>query len=111
MKTWLYGNQIILTRLIGILLLVLSLVLFFWSTPEGNALSMEEQRAAERVARMEARVNGAVTSSPSVPKVDYAAAYTQHTQMQTRLLLILMVIIGVFFLAYSVIKKQKDSNP
>ncbi len=110
MKVWFYENYIVLVRLIGTLLLLGAAALFFWGDPAGSTMSIEEQRAAERVARMEARVQGAVVHTAKTPKVDYAKAYSEHTKTQTRLMLIMMMLLGVLFLAYSFIKKRKPSE-
>ncbi len=107
MKRWFYENHILVVRFIGTLLLLGGLILFFWGNATAGTMRIEEQRAAERVARMEARVHGAVVPSTSVPKVDYAKAYSEHTRTQTRLMLMMVMVSGVLFLGYSFIKKRR----
>ncbi len=108
MKAWFYENHIVVTRLIGVLLLLGATVLFFWGNPTSSGMSIEEQRAAERVARMEARVQSVAAHAAKAPKVDYAKAYSEHTKTQTRLMLIMMMLLGALFLGYSFIKKRKS---
>ncbi len=107
MKAWFYENYIAVMRWIGTLLLLGGAALFFWGNTTNATVSSEVQRAAERVARMEARLQDSA-HVPSVPKVDYAKAYSEHTKTQTRLMLILMILLGAFFVAYSFVTKRRS---
>ncbi len=106
MKEWIIANQILLSRSIGALLLVVGLGAFFWVNNSGTSMSLEEQRAAERVARMEAHVKGAGAASSAPIKVSHAISYSEHTKEQVRYMLILMMVIGAGALGYSFIKKE-----
>ncbi len=108
MKEWFRANQIMVSRFTGIFLLVVGLGAFFWVNNSGSTISLSEQRAAERVARMEARVSGASSSSVSQQraKTNYTAAYSDRSKEQMKFMLIIMMILGVGSLGYSFMKKE-----
>ncbi len=108
MKEWIITNQILLSRLIGSLLLVVGLGAFFWINNSGSSVSLEEQRAAERVARMEAHVKGSGASSTVPTKITPTISYSEHTKEQVRYMLILMMLLGAGALGYSFIKKESQ---
>ncbi len=108
MKEWFYVNQIMVSRFTGALLLVVGLGAFFWANSNESGVSVAEQRAAERVARMEARVSGASSAgvSEQESKANYRDVYSEHSKEQMKLMLIMIMLLGVGSLGYSFIKKK-----
>ncbi len=108
MKEWFKENQIMVSRFAGAFLLVVGLGAFFWVNNSGSGISVTEQRAAERVARMESRVSAqtTTTSSKKQNKADYTEVYTDHSKEQIKFMLIIMMFLGVGSLGYSFVKKE-----
>ncbi len=110
MKEWLYVNQIMVSRFIGTLLLVVGLGAFFWVNSSDNGVSVAQQRAAERVARMEARISRASSSEvlKQESKADYRDVYSDYSKKQMKLMFITVMLLGVGSLGYSFIKKREE---
>jgi surface polysaccharide O-acyltransferase-like enzyme len=100
-------HQKVLFRSIGGALIFISFVAFFWTTPkEGFS---ENEIAAANVARMEARIAGQSSSSTAPQKENkspFLETYKETQEKHMRYMLIIMMIFGVVFLAYSFISKK-----
>jgi type II secretory pathway component PulM len=105
MKEWIKENQIMFSRGLGAFLLVTALAAFFWANNSNSAATIEEQRAAERVARMEARVSGNAAEAKAL-KATPIEIYSDRSKEQLKYLIILMMIIGALSLGYSFLKKE-----
>ncbi len=91
-------------------MLVIGFAIHFWVTPK-EGLS-ENDKAAARVARMEAQVKGSSSKSSKSSKQDTSKFLeelksTQAKQMQY--MTILAMLFGVGFLGYSFISKKEDT--
>ena len=102
--------QTIIFRSVGAFMFVLAFVIFFWTTPK-EGLS-ENEKAAQNVARMEARMTGGSSSktSASTPKHSPIMKSYKDTQAkQMRYALIIAMILGAGFLGYSFVKKEEET--
>ncbi len=101
----------VILRTVGALMLIIGFSIHFWVTPK-EGLS-ENDRAAARVARMEAKVKGpsSQNSQQSTKKDDSKflekMKNTQAKQMQY--ITIIAMILGVGSLGYSFMPKKEDS--
>ena len=100
-------HQVAIMRSLGAIMLVIGFAVHFWVTPKKGL--NENDRAAARVARMEASAKG---SSPSqgVSREKDASKFvdtmkdTQAKQLQY--MTIIIMVLGVGFLAYSFMPKN-----
>ena len=102
-----FKNKIVIMRVLGSVMLVVSFAIHFWVTPQ-EGLS-KNQRAAANVARMEAKMAPKGTKTSNSQKKDdskflKSLKKTQEKQMQY--LTILAMVFGVGFLGYSFIPKR-----
>jgi len=100
-------HQTIILRTVGSVLLVLSFVMYFWSSPK-KGLS-ENEIAAANVARMEARVASQMGGATHKKKPDasqIAEKFKNTREDQLRYALIIMMILGVGSLGYSFVRKN-----
>ncbi len=104
-----YKYKTIILRVLGTLLLVGGFIAMFWKTPDKGV--SEEDRAAQRVARMEASVlkKGAsnINQKEEKPKSIFMEKMKETQEKQIKYLLILTIIFGIGFLGYSFIKKDE----
>ena len=103
-------HKAVILRIVGSLMLVIGFAIHFWVTPK-EGLS-ENDKAAARVARMEAQVKGSSSKSSKSSKQDTSKFLeelksTQAKQMQY--MTILAMLFGVGFLGYSFISKKEDT--
>ena len=100
--------KVVIARSLGALMLVVGFAVHFWVTPK-EGLSANE-KAAARIARMEASSKGKSTSSLKSEKESSkfldAMKDTQEKQMQY--MTIIVMILGIGFLGYSFMPKKKD---
>ena len=108
MNEWIKVNQIKFSRFVGAFLLLVGLGAFFWVNNSGSGVSVAEQRAAKRVARMEARVSGSSSATVSQEKVktNYSEVYSDRSKEQIKFMLIVMMLLGLGSLGYSFVKKE-----
>ncbi|MFT5659410.1 MAG: hypothetical protein ACI9TV_000026 [Sulfurimonas sp.] len=102
--------KIIILRSLGALMLIIGFAVHFWTIPK-EGLSQND-KAAARVARMEASAKGKSSSNFKSPKKDDSKFLeklkdTQTKQMQY--MTILVMVFGVGFLGYSFIPKKEDT--
>jgi hypothetical protein len=107
---FLIKHQTVLLRSVGAILILVSFAAFFWTAPKKGF--SENEIAAANVARMEAKIAGSssATSAQKPDKSPFLETYKQTQEKQMRYMLIVMMIFGVGFLAYSFLKKDKDEN-
>ena len=101
----------VITRTLGVIMLVVGLAVHFWVTPK-EGLS-ENDKAAARVARMEAQVKSSGSGSKKTKEKDTSKFMekmksTQEKQMQY--MTILAMAFGVGFLGYSFIPKKEEKE-
>lgn len=100
--------KIIIVRSLGALMLIIGFSIHFWVTPK-EGISAND-KAAARIARMEASAKGNSTgsakSTQDTSKILDALKETQAKQMQY--LTILAMLFGLGFVGYSFIAKKKD---
>ncbi len=103
-------HQKVLLRSVGGVLILVSFVAFFWTTPKKGF--SENEIAAANVARMEASIAGksSATSKKRPEKSPFLDTYKQTQEKQIRYMLIVMMIFGIGFLAYSFLKKDKEED-
>lgn len=103
-------HKTVIVRSVGVVMLLIGFVAFFWATPK-EGISANEIAAAN-VARMEAKISGSSSSqtkaSPSDSKFLEKLKETQANQL--KYLTIAMMIFGVGFLGYSFIKKEEPES-
>ncbi|MCD6173253.1 MAG: hypothetical protein J7J96_05585 [Sulfurimonas sp.] len=102
-------HKTVILRTLGSLMLVIGFAVHFWVTPK-EGLS-ENDKAAVRVARMEAQVKGSSSKSSKSPEKDTSKFLeelksTQVKQMQY--MTILAMVFGIGFLAYSFMSKKEE---
>ncbi len=102
--------KIVILRAAGVLMLVIGFSIHFWVTPK-DVLS-ENDKAAARIARIEAKVKGNNSQNSKQPAKKDNAKFlkkmqdTQTKQMQY--LTIIAMILGVGFLGYSFVPKKEE---
>ena len=93
----------VILRTVGILMLIVGFAVHFWVTPK-EGLSAND-KAAARVARMEAQVKGAGSSSsqqsPKKDDVQFLQKLKSTQAKQMQYLTIIAMIFGVVSLGYS----------
>lgn len=93
---------------LGIVLLVVSVGILFWDN-SGSA-SVEEERAAANIARMEARAQARMNGQP-MPKEEkkpyFMQQYKEKQEQQLRYALIIMILVGVGFVGYGYFTKEE----
>jgi hypothetical protein len=102
-------NKTVIIRSLGAVMLIVGFAIHFWVTPK-EGLS-ENEKAAARVDRMEAKVKGSGSTSSKPAKEDTSKFLeklknTQEKQMQY--LTIIAMILGVGFLGYSFMPKKEE---
>jgi len=112
MKEVFIRYKIVIFRVVGIMMLLIGFVLFFWMSPkEGFS---ENEIALANLERMEASLKGGSgTTSKQSQKPD-ASKFVQELQnaqqQQVEYLLIATMIFGALFLLYSFISKPKNDS-
>jgi nitrogen fixation-related uncharacterized protein len=107
MKEIFIKNRIIILRVVGVLMLAIGFIVYFWTTPKEGYT--KNQIAAQNVARMEARAMGSSSSvkkssKSSSSKIMQELKNTQEKQVQY--LIIIIMILGAGSLGYSFIKPK-----
>lgn len=98
----------IFARSIGAVMLIVGISIHFWVTPK-EGLS-ENDKAAARVARMEAKVKGSSSSSKKPAEKDtskFVDKMKSTQEKQIQYMTILAMIFGVGFLGYSFMPKKE----
>jgi len=100
--------KILLFRSIGALIVLVAFVVQFWTTPK-QGMSANE-RAAANVARMEAQVAGSarVSQTPPTKKSPFLEAFESKREKQMRYLSIIVMLLGLGFIAYSFMKPKEE---
>lgn len=103
-------HRILLSRVLGIVLIVGAVAAYFWNRSEG--VSEEVRRAEANLARMEARVQGSAKSSGSHPSQSVAQAYYESRKEHLRYALILAGISGAVLILYGWVggKREEDER-
>jgi len=99
-----------IVRSLGAIMLVVGFAIHFWVTPKEGLT--ENDKAAARVARMEAKVKGSGSSSKLAKKKDdskYLEKLKKTQAKQLQYLTIMAMIMGVGFLGYSFMPKKEES--
>jgi drug/metabolite transporter (DMT)-like permease len=106
MIEWIKARQQLLSMILGALMLVAGIAMLFWDN-RGSAELSEEQMAAERVARYEARMQQQMQggSGPEPDKPLLSKRFEAHQQKQLRYAVILLLVGGVGFMGYSFYRK------
>ena len=99
-------HKTVILRSLGIFMLIVSFLVYFWTTPK-ETLSANEIAAAN-VARMEARVAGS-SSVEAAQKSDtkFISELKKNQADQVRYFIIILMILGVGFVGYSFVKKEE----
>jgi uncharacterized protein YjeT (DUF2065 family) len=99
----------VLLRSVGGLMIVAGFAIHFWTAPKEGVSEIEI--AAANVARMEASVSGASSSSKKTQNSQKYLEELKSTQeKQMRYLTIITMVLGVGFLGFSFIKPKNDSE-
>lgn len=101
-------HKTVIMRSLGAMMLLIGFAIHFWSTPK-EGLS-ENDKAAARIARMEASAKGKSSAQKAAKKDSSkfldALKDTQAKQMQY--MTILAMVFGVGFLGYSFMPKKEE---
>lgn len=100
----------IILRSMGAFMLVVGFAVHFWVTPS-KGLS-ENDKAAARVARMEASAKGQDSKKSASTKKDdtkFLEKLKDTQAQQLQYMMILVMLFGVGFLGYSFIPKKEDT--
>lgn len=103
--------QTIILRSLGAFMLVVGFAVHFWETPK-KGLS-ENDKAAARVARMEAKVKGSSSSSKQSQEKDtskFIEKMKSQQAQQMQYATILAMLFGLGFLAYSFMPKKEQED-
>ena len=108
MTEWIKRYQKALSLGMGALLIVMAAAMLFWMNT-GEGVSDEERIAAANVARMEARMASQRGGGYQAPQsqVDFMQSHQEKQKAQLRYMVIAMLIGGVGFLGYGVLKKNE----
>lgn len=108
MREWLIRHQKIVSRSVGILLILGAAVSLFWDM-RGGGVSEEERLAAERVAQYEARMHAQMAGSQkkSAEKPYFMEAYKEKQEQQLRYAVVIALTIGIGFVGYSFLRKEE----
>ncbi|MBA1438743.1 MAG: hypothetical protein FAF05_07150 [Epsilonproteobacteria bacterium] len=101
-----FKHQAVVFRSVGVFLLVLGLVTYFWAAPQ-NVMS-ENEKAAANLARIEAAVGGSTTTQKAKPQNNshkISAALRETRKKQLRMLMLMVMVFGAGFVGYSFLKK------
>lgn len=104
-------HKIMIMRSLGAMMLIVGIVIHFWVTPQ-KGLSAND-KAAARVARMEASAKGQSSSSSKSQQnndVKFLKALKDTQAKQMQYLTIIVIILGVGSLVYSFISKQEEDE-
>jgi uncharacterized protein YjeT (DUF2065 family) len=105
-----FKYKTIILRALGTILLVGGLIVMFWETPKKGI--SEDEKAAQRVARMEAAAMGKnmpnnINKEDEKPKSIFMSKMKETQEKQLRYMLILSIVFGIGFLGYSFIKNDE----
>lgn len=99
-------HKIMLSRSVGIFLVVIGIAALFWSKPE--KVLTENEIAEANIARMEASLpQNTVTPKKQTKSSPFMKAYKDKQKEHIRYLVIVLIISGVAFFGYSFIKKRE----
>jgi uncharacterized protein YjeT (DUF2065 family) len=104
-------HKVVIFRTIGILMFIINLMIYFWTTPK-QELS-ENDRARARIERMEANLKGVAFSSGKSKEKDTSKMISHikdSKAKQMRYFSIIAMIIGVGFLGYSFLPRKEDNS-
>ena len=102
-------HKTVILRALGSFMIIVGLIVHFWSTPK-EGLS-ENERAAARVARMEAKVKGAsskTSSSSNKSDLDFLEQLKKTQAKQLQYMTIIVMVLGIGSLGYSFLPKKED---
>jgi len=106
-----FQHKRLILRILGIVLLLVSLTLYFWISPK-EGLS-ENEKAAQRIARMEAVVkgkSGVSTNSKQKDDSKFVQALKDTQAKQVQYMMILIMVFGAGFLVYSFLPKKEKTS-
>ncbi|MBU0631934.1 hypothetical protein KKA17_04755 [bacterium] len=99
-------HKVILSRSVGIFLIIIGIVALFWSKPE--KVLTENEIAEANIARMEASLpKNTVSSKKETKSSPFMKAYKDKQKEHIRYLVIVLIISGIAFFGYSFIKKKE----
>ncbi len=106
MQEYFKKHQHIIMRIAGASVLLVTLVIHFWSAPKEGA--SEAKVAAANVARMEASVvgSGVQSKTKSPEKAPLMQKYIEEKEKQFEYLSLLAMLFGGGFFLYSFVKKE-----
>jgi len=98
--------QQVIIRTVGAFILIVAIVIHFWSTPDEGV--SEAKVAAANVARMEASIAGSSTQSKSkkAEELPLMHKYIQEKEKQFEYLTLVAMLLGGGFFLYSFVKKE-----
>jgi hypothetical protein len=99
--------KIIISRVLGIVLLIGGLVYNFWLTPK--EVMSENEKAKARVERMEASVKGYSAKTYKQSDTSRFVEHMKNTQeKQVQYMFFLIMFLGTGFLGYSFLPKKDN---
>ena len=100
----------VIFRTLGTVMFVVGLALYFWVTPK-EALS-ENEKAAQRIARMEAAAKGTskAKSDQSTQKDNskFLESMKETQAKQLEYMMLLVIVLGAGFMIYSFLPKKQE---
>jgi hypothetical protein len=100
--------QIVIMRSLGGFFLLAAFISYFWSNPKGSL--SETEKAEANLARMEASVSAAKNPpkhSQEKPSI-YLDEFKKKREKQMEYFIVLLVLLGIGFFAYSFVKKPSE---
>lgn len=111
MKEIIIKNKILIFRVFGVMMVIVSFAIYFWATPK--EVLNENEIAAANIARLEASASGrgATTQGASKPQTSQFVEELKNAQKkQIEHIIIASMFIGIGLLGYSFISKPKNDS-
>ncbi|MDF1874864.1 hypothetical protein JHD48_03850 [Sulfurimonas sp. SAG-AH-194-I05] len=100
-------HKTVILRSFGLIMLVVSISLHFWSTPPKKLT--QNERAAENVKRMEAKMRStSVTNESKKNESKFLEHLKKKQKKQLEYMTLLMMLFGVGFVGYSFLVKKEE---
>ncbi len=101
----------VILRTLGAVMLIIGFVIHFWETPK--KILSENDKAAARVARMEAKTEGTSSIAQKSQEKDtskFVDKIKSTQAQQMKYMTVLAMLFGLGFLGYSFIPKKEENS-
>ena len=102
-------HRLVIMRSLGAIMLLIGFAVYFWVTPKQDL--SENERAAARIARMEAGVKGKTFNHASQEKdtSKFVDKIKDAQAKQLEYMTIIVMVLGAGFVAYSFMPRKENS--